>query len=393
VTPEKHEKDDGMTVDRSPPDAHLEALRRERVLLVGSIPHPIGGVSQHVWRLAGRLADWGCGVCDIHPRPKKYPLPHVAHRQAPAASWKKPLWLLRQLRTTAASVVHLHCSTPAALAVAGHLLLRACGSRRTVATLHHGDLDACFQRLAKWRQRITASCLRRHSRIVCLDVIGLAPQQLVEATSYIALPSHWQCNALTNTSGSSHSSQPRVRGSSETNLRLVASGYAEPYYRHEEAIQLVDELRRDCVAELLICLYGESQDANYLQKLRQMAAQRPYVKLRFHLEFPEFLQLLSSADLLVRPTTVDSYGLVVADALELGVPAVATDVCRRHPGAVVYRAGDTCDLLRAAREALLRPAAANAAPASAPDDALPSILQAYGSPFIQASVPSYRRAG
>ncbi|NJC26121.1 glycosyltransferase family 4 protein [Neolewinella antarctica] len=53
------------------------------------------------------------------------------------------------------------------------------------------------------------------------------------------------------------------------------------------------------------------------------------------------LDLLARHDVFVRPSKGDSYGLCVAEALLVGTPAIATDVCRRCEGTLLYRQGDT----------------------------------------------------
>jgi len=47
--------------------------------------------------------------------------------------------------------------------------------------------------------------------------------------------------------------------------------------------------------------------------------------------------LYSKCDLFVRPTCTDSFGISVAEALDAGVPAVASDVCERADGCIIFK--------------------------------------------------------
>ncbi|NPV90433.1 MAG: glycosyltransferase family 4 protein [Firmicutes bacterium] len=58
----------------------------------------------------------------------------------------------------------------------------------------------------------------------------------------------------------------------------------------------------------------------------------------------EFWPVLMRSSLFIRPTRTDSYGISVAEAITLGVPAIASDVCRRPEGTVTFRCGDIEDL-------------------------------------------------
>lgn len=66
----------------------------------------------------------------------------------------------------------------------------------------------------------------------------------------------------------------------------------------------------------------------------------------------EIWPLFHRADLMVRPTSQDGYGISIAEALYLGCPAIASDVCQRAEGTVLFRNRDSADLLRKANSVL-----------------------------------------
>lgn len=61
------------------------------------------------------------------------------------------------------------------------------------------------------------------------------------------------------------------------------------------------------------------------------------------------VSLMKIADIFVRPTISDSYGISVAEALYLGVPALASDVCERTPGTILFKKGDYRDFQKKLR--------------------------------------------
>jgi glycosyltransferase involved in cell wall biosynthesis len=60
----------------------------------------------------------------------------------------------------------------------------------------------------------------------------------------------------------------------------------------------------------------------------------------------ELSPLILKADLLIRATNSDSYGMSIAEALELGIPAIASDVVKRPKGTILFETRDQEDLNR-----------------------------------------------
>jgi glycosyltransferase involved in cell wall biosynthesis len=56
------------------------------------------------------------------------------------------------------------------------------------------------------------------------------------------------------------------------------------------------------------------------------------------------MYIIKNASLLVRANTADTYGMVVGDAIQLGTPSIASDVCPRHPGTILFKNGNSDDL-------------------------------------------------
>jgi glycosyltransferase involved in cell wall biosynthesis len=117
---------------------------------------------------------------------------------------------------------------------------------------------------------------------------------------------------------------------------IVACGYEMRLYNFEFAVRLVQELPG---AVLHLYLYGQDVDAGYLNELRAIDTHGKLSVFRNQNRMT-FQAALHEARLFVRPNHIDSFGVAVAEALQLGTPAVASDVCNRAMGALVFPAGD-----------------------------------------------------
>jgi glycosyltransferase involved in cell wall biosynthesis len=52
------------------------------------------------------------------------------------------------------------------------------------------------------------------------------------------------------------------------------------------------------------------------------------------------IDYMHAADVFIRPNRVDAFGISVQESLDLGVPAIASDVCTRSKGAILFPSGD-----------------------------------------------------
>lgn len=64
------------------------------------------------------------------------------------------------------------------------------------------------------------------------------------------------------------------------------------------------------------------------------------------------VSLFKYVDLFVRPTCTDSFGVSVAEAISMGVPAIASDVCERAEGAMIFEKRNLIEFIREIHKAM-----------------------------------------
>jgi glycosyltransferase involved in cell wall biosynthesis len=163
--------------------------------------------------------------------------------------------------------------------------------------------------------------------------IGQVPDETLQlGTSYIPLSDSLLQNLHCASDPLAHS--PGIPADARI---LVASGYPEEIYQHELCLQALSTLKQSFPVHLVLCLYGSPRSQAYLNQLLARC-ERSDVTVLWDLDFAEFTSIIRRAALYLRPTQVDSFGLAVADAINAGVPAVASNVCQRYPGAYLIDA-------------------------------------------------------
>ena len=312
------------------------------ILIVGPLPPPIGGVSSHVQRLSAVLVGGGynCTVLDIYRQSPKVDVPGATHKVCPYRSqFLAVFWLLYELWEGHGDIIHLHFSRIVGLFPLLAFLIPKKG-RKVFLTLHHGDQAALLRPLLLPFRILIRHALQGVDKIIALSPkqesfyleSGVKSENMVRLTSDIPSKVSPDNSLLPET----------VSGLNEHGAEtiLVTSGYPNKYYGYEASLHLLDYLSQHFPCRLIVSLYGKSKDPEYERDLRKKLEANPKVTLVGPLPMPGFLALLKKADLYVRPTTVDSYGLAITDALDLGVECLASDVCVRDPRCQTFPVGE-----------------------------------------------------
>jgi glycosyltransferase involved in cell wall biosynthesis len=316
-----------------------------RAVIVGPLPPPVGGVSSHVYRSAEMLAATGarCTVLDAYPAEGKA-VPRAVDYVlfSGRARWVLTAIALRRHTRLEDCTVHLHFSR-----FAGRLLFVALlGVRRgqmCVLTVHNGDQMTAWRRASRVRRAAGRLALTRVSYIETLSdaqhtffrALGVPDARIRPAPEVLSLNLVPDETALPN----ELQRLTAFEDGGDVSL-LVTSGYPRRTYGFELSLALLDAVSARFSSHLVVCLYGEGDDSRYERELREKLAAHPRVTVVGGMPPQAFLALLARASLYLRPSTEDSRGLAVVDALDVGTPSVASDVCGRDPRARTYPVTD-----------------------------------------------------
>lgn len=86
-------------------------------------------------------------------------------------------------------------------------------------------------------------------------------------------------------------------------------------------------------------------DMNYFNSMVTLICSKPGLsdRILIYREETFLAPLYKKFDLFVRPTSTDSFGISVAEAICSNVYSIASDVCKRYPGCIEFRARDQRD--------------------------------------------------
>lgn len=325
-----------------------------KIVMVGPYPPPLGGISVHVKRAAEHLRLFGM-ECDIYDESNGSPsVPGVY----PLGSYRRFLFRFPWLK---GDLFHVHSISKNFRMMLGFYKLFG---KKIVLTVHGGSLIEQIESSNRAVRFVLLRSLRSLDQILCVNEadtekllsMGFRRNRVATMPAYIrpveteevdsGIPGH-VADFL-----------------EKAEFAITANGYIRFFqgrdlYGADQLIWLLEELNaRGLKARVLFALLGaREQSARERQYYRDLQKRIKACGLEERFLFYEALDtelhpLLKKSDLFIRPTLADGYGVSIAEALACGTPAIASDACRRPAGTMLFRTGNSDDMLRMVRNVM-----------------------------------------
>jgi glycosyltransferase involved in cell wall biosynthesis len=304
-----------------------EMADRCRYVVIGGLPEPSGGVTVFNGDLVEMLLQRGHQVIvfdqNVGAKQSRFALADIR-------VWsRKPVWLFHvwvsiALTSLTADRVILHTSNTSGLL---RIIVPIIRGVRCAVFLHNGQVEA---ESTSFLARSIFRWLMAH-----VDHVFVMSAKQKNRLSENGYPIDCLCQIVPVLQRASyiHRNHELLR---DRPMVIVACGHETRVYNYEYAVRVVQELPD---AELHLYFYGTPIDPGYLDDLRALDT-KCRIRVKRNQDREAFLFGLSNARLFVRPNHIDSYGVSVVDALQMGTPVVASDVCDRAEGALLFAAGD-----------------------------------------------------
>ncbi|MBX7061259.1 MAG: glycosyltransferase family 4 protein [Pyrinomonadaceae bacterium] len=295
-----------------------------RIVELGPIPPPEGGVSRHIAALRDISAARG-HQCTLISTTRVAP----ESRQDGNLYPQSPVELVTILRESDAEIFHLHVGGEISLRVLALALAVAKTAKHSVLTMHSGGFPEAIGQASIFRRKFTASILKKFDRVIAVtDEIAAAIRDLgVTADAVETIPPY----AL-------HLPDQNVRLAKELDdfigahsPLIVAVGGLETEYAPLEQIDAVKILIED-LPNLGLVIAGEGGMREAVVKAATDAGLNENVHLPGNLDHGECLHLLQKADISLRTTRFDGDAISVRESLFLGTPVLATRAGTRPDG-------------------------------------------------------------
>lgn len=316
-----------------------------RVLLVGDYPPPHGGVAVHVQQLHGFLREHGVEAVVLDIGKGGRPAPDVIPVRSPAQYGRRLAGFLREGWT-----VHVHTSgnNPKSWMLAATAGIRAPRAPRVI-TLHSGLLPD-YLAASVARRALARVALAGYSRVVAVS------EAVREALARCGVPEEKLLlyPAFCGSQVRPGAEPSGLEAARRRHMPLLAMAHhPSPVYGRELMFRALRQLAERMPGVGLAVFGPGTHSEEFLRDARAHGVEGLIENLG-ELEHAAALAVMARCDAFVRPTTHDGDAISVREALALGVPCVASDVCRRPSGTVTFQAGRADDVVAQVLHALKR---------------------------------------
>lgn len=325
-----------------------------KLILVGPTPPPIGGISIHIQRLGevlrARQADFVI-----------YNEGNVADPERQILSMGSYKTFLLKIPFIQGDLFHFHSIDLRIRILLG--VYKVLG-KRIMLTVHGDSLSQQLQQSSPLTKKLLLGSLKRLDYIICVSEtttqmllqLGFHPDRVRTTPAYIH-PVERIDDAL--------KIPPEVHGFMEqADFLITANGFVRllqdgDLYGIDLLVEMMKELVDDGVSvRLLFAMLGaadqSAEERVYYERLKRRIADDGLSEriLFYEAVDTELYPLLKKSHLFIRPTRLDGYGVSIAEAVHFNVPAIASDVCRRPEGTILFESGDLPGLVRQVRQVM-----------------------------------------
>jgi glycosyltransferase involved in cell wall biosynthesis len=317
-------------------------MNKLRVAIIGVYPPPYGGVSVHVQRLLARCleGDIRCVVFDHGRHAKKV---ENVYNLGRVRSWLRFLF-------SGQDIVHVHTSSINWIIAAVFFCLAKIKGAKYVLSYHslresEKDFGVIGRRMMRFILKSAAYCIAINSDIKKkLATMGARPERISVIPAFLP-PSVKEAEVAEiprETWDFMAGHTPLVTA----NAFAIIKYQGQDLYGIDMCIDLCAALKKDYPRiGFVFCLPGAGDDAAFNELKSRVSLQEIEDNFLFQTKPCQYYPVLMKSDIFVRPTSSDSYGVSVAEALFFGVPAIASDVCPRPTGTVLFQSRNIDDFI------------------------------------------------
>ena len=312
-----------------------------KVLLIGPVPPPHGGVSVHVAGIHRGLTEAGvpCRVLDTREVRSVIPLLRYAwsgwtlHLHTNGHNWKS--WVLA-----------LICG------LAGQL------GPGCVLTLHSGMAPDYLEKRSSWRRRLARCACRLYLRVICVSSaiqaavisagVAVGATEVLPASMPIEAPS-----ALGRPGGPPYELQVEMGGAEGVSLcawiearrpLFSTALFFRPEYGFDVLVAALHGLAKR-YPSLGCVVMGSGEERGDAERLLRESGLEDRVLLIGDVDHAQCLAFMAASDVFLRTTRQDGDSISVREALSLGLPVVASRVGARPDGVTLFAPGNAEDLM------------------------------------------------
>ncbi|MED2785252.1 glycosyltransferase family 4 protein [Bacillus thuringiensis] len=317
-----------------------------KIDIIGSIPPPVGGISVHIKRTKKKLIEQGI-ECKVYNEAQ---WGNIKENVYPISTYKSFIFKIPFLK---ADILHFHSIDMKVRMLLG--VYKFFG-KKIILTVHGESLINQIDSSNKLVKYLLLKGLKKIDKIICvndqntqyLKQLGFEPDKIITIPAYInPIEDKEDIENIPNF----------VWEFIENKKFVISANGCVRFYNNEDLygidllIKLVHRLRQESIDVSLVFVVLDVESQNEKEKLYYQSLKKRIHEynlasniLFYEAKDTELYPILSKSHLFIRPTNTDGYGVSIAEALHYKIPSIASNVCIRPEGTILFNSRDNTDL-------------------------------------------------
>ena len=316
-----------------------------KIIFIGPYPPPYGGISVHIKRMKVYLEKKNIDVV-IYNESKK----RMAYNIIPIKKYSRFIFIIPFLK---GDVIHFHSGDKKIRILLG---LYKVLNKKIILTLHGESLNNQIIHSNIFTRFLLLKSLKLIDKIVCVNpknreellTLGFNKNRVTYIPSYI--------NPIEEKNDIEDIPKHIIEFTQKSNFLISANGCVRFYknkdlYGFDMLIELLCEINKSnidasLIINVLVVDEQNEQEKKYYNYLKSKILELNLSKriMLFEVNNMEFYPILKESKLFIRPTNTDGFGVSIAEAIYYNIPAIASDVCNRPEGTILFKSRDSKDL-------------------------------------------------
>lgn len=310
-----------------------------KVAIIGSYPPPYGGISVHVQRM--------------HHFLQKKSINHIIYTKIDTEKTdlidigKKKKWLLKYSLTAKENVLHFH-----SIDWRERVLIGMMGffGKKVILTIHGESLNNQINQSSWLKKKILIWALKNIDNIIVVNpqikslLISLEVKSEMLECIPAFIPPTVKDEELAEI-------PQEVWAFIDNHTPVIsANAFRISFYNNQDlygidmCIDLCANLKKHYPQIGFVFCLPDVGDYEYFNKMKQKIKEKDLGNnFLFQTKACQLYPIIMKSNIFVRPTNTDGYGVSIAEAVSFDVPAVASDVCDRPEGTILFKNRDIDD--------------------------------------------------
>ncbi|AFL80700.1 glycosyltransferase [Aequorivita sublithincola DSM 14238] len=299
----------------------------KKLAIYGAYPPPLGGISVHIKRIEPYLESENIDytIFNFGSYKKENVIP----------THKSVFWYLKILFIKKYKLFHFH-EMVVSIDYIFYFLFSYFNKTKFIITIHAGELS-----------RLNLFCLTKTKNIKVISVSeNINKLLLLKDIDSILLPAYVP---PLNVSTKELKKDQRIYFL--FSVWKVTKELSEKIYNIPLALHF---LKMNTHKYKMLFLIGNKKisDLDYLNKIIETYGVMDSVEIIYEENLVEYIR---NCSFLLKTNLVDGYGIALQEAMDLGIPAIATDVCVRPKGTVLFKDNNLTDMTEKISQTLSQP--------------------------------------